>query len=117
MPTHTPPRKGILILYIMLAINFIGFSQDSDAPVHFTYKFKVNEVSSAAEAIAVFSKLNELEFITEKAFDDPSDYFYITTNAPVLLFYVKDPLLEVGFHCEVIVETKKGGLDNESIGE
>lgn len=117
MPTHTSLRKGFMILSMTLAINFIGFSQDSDAPVSHTYKFKVEEVSSAAEAISVFTELDQLEFITEIAFDDPSDNFYITTNAPVLLFYIKDPLSQAGFHCEAILETKEGGVDNESIGE
>lgn len=116
MPTHTLIRKGMMFLIIILGMNFTGYSQNSDAPVSLTYKFKVNEVSSAAAAITVFSKLDELEFITEKAFDDISDYFYITTNAPILLFYLKEPLLEVGFHCDSIVETKEGGIENESIG-
>lgn len=117
MPTHSQNLKGLIFLLTTLTLSAYGFSQDSDAPVNYTYKFKVEEVNSAPEAIAVLSELDELEFITEKAFDDYNDYFYITTNAPILLFYVKDPLLVAGFSCDAIVETKEEGVDNEAIGE
>ena len=63
----------------------------------------------------MLNKLNELEFITTNSFSDVNDRFTIKTNAPILEFYIKDPLLEIGYHSEALIELKSGGIETESL--
>lgn len=113
MATKTLLRKGMLFAVIIF-IKWSAFGQDSDAPSTHYYSFTVNGVTDVNASAPVINKLNELDFITSNSFNDVNDRFTITTNAPILDFYIKDPLLDIGYHSEALIELKSGSIETES---